>query len=135
MTDERTVNRDLEDASPAAKGVQRERALTRESVGSNIPAGNRDEQDRMVPLFGDDESRTLRSRWEALQVGFVDEPRRAVEQADQLVNDAVTNLSKGFSAQRERLEQQWHRDQDVSTEDLRQALRRYRSFFERLLSM
>jgi hypothetical protein len=86
-------------------------------------------------LLGGDESRNLRSRWESLQVGFVDEPRHSVEQADQLVTEAINSLSKGFSSQRERLEQQWHRDQDVSTEELRLAFRRYRSFFERLLSM
>ncbi len=89
----------------------------------------------MVPLLSDDDCRNFRSRWENLQVGFVDEPRRAVEQADRLVTDAINTLAKGFSSQREGLEQKWHREQDASTEDLRQAFRRYRSFFERLLSL
>jgi hypothetical protein len=77
----------------------------------------------------------LRSRWESLQVAFVDEPRHAVEEADRLVTETVESLSKGFAAEREKLEKQWHRGEDVSTEDLRLALRRYRSFFERLLSI
>ena len=88
-----------------------------------------------MPLFSGEECQSLRSRWESLQVGFVDEPRQSVEHADQLVNEAINGLVRGFSSQRERLEQQWHRDQAVSTEDLRLAFRRYRSFFERLVSM
>ncbi len=99
---------------------------------SRIP--NR-ETEPMLPLFSNEESQGLRSRWENLQVGFVDEPKQAVEQADRLVTEAINELSKGFSSQREKLEQQWHREHDVSTEDLRLAFRRYRSFFERLLSM
>lgn len=93
------------------------------------------EQEPVVPLLTDEESQSMSSRWERLQVSFVDEPRHSVERADQLVNEAINGLVRGFSSQRERLEQQWHRDQDVSTEDLRIAFRRYRSFFERLVSM
>ena len=76
----------------------------------------------------------LRSRWEAIQAGFVDEPRRAVEQADALVREVIDQLSRTFSSERQGLEEQWSRGTDASTEDLRVALRRYRSFFDRLLS-
>jgi hypothetical protein len=100
----------------------------------SAPAREREEE-RIVPLFSDDESQRLRSRWESLQVGFVDEPKKSVEQADRLVTEAINNLAEGFSTQRHNLEQQWHREGDVSTEDLRLALRRYRSFFERLLTL
>ena len=89
----------------------------------------------MMPLFSSHDTQGLRSRWESLQVAFVDEPRHAVEEADRLVTETVESLSKGFAAEREKLEKQWHRGEDVSTEDLRLALRRYRSFFERLLSI
>jgi hypothetical protein len=109
-------------------------ALARDTTPANRTIANRD-QEPMVPLLSDDDCKSFRSRWENLQVGFVDEPRRAVEQADRLVTDAINTLAKGFSSQREGLEQQWHREQDASTEDLRQAFRRYRSFFERLLSL
>jgi len=71
---------------------------------------------------------------EQIQTGFVDQPRRTVEQADELVAEVMQRLADGFAAERERLEEQWGRGEDVSTEDLRIALQRYRSFFQRLLS-
>jgi hypothetical protein len=63
----------------------------------------------------------------------VDDPRAAVERADALVVEVVQILTTSFTDERSRLEQQWSQGEDVSTEDLRQALHRYRSFFERLL--
>jgi hypothetical protein len=93
------------------------------------------ETEPIVPLFSPDECQSLRSQWESLQAGFVDEPRQAVEQADRLVTEAIDELAKGFSSQRQGLERQWHGEQEASTEDLRQAFRRYRSFFDRLLAM
>lgn len=74
----------------------------------------------------------LFARWEQIQGRFVDEPRRAVEEADALVGHVVHDLSQAFAGQRERLEQQWKAGDDVSTEDLRRALQRYRAFFRRL---
>lgn len=88
-----------------------------------------------APLFDRTVAEELRGRWTDVQVGFVDEPRRAVEQADALVADVLGRLTDGFAAERQSLEQQWTRGDDVSTEDLRMALRRYRSFFDRLLSI
>lgn len=87
------------------------------------------------PLFPGAESQELRQRWQTIQAAFVDEPRKAVEQADGLVASAMKRLAEVFASERERLEAQWDRGDDVSTEDLRIALRRYRSFFDRLLSM
>jgi hypothetical protein len=87
------------------------------------------------PLFSSDEAANLRSQWDSIQVGFVDEPRRAVQQADALVATAMKRLAEQFAEERSRLEGQWDRGGDVSTEDLRLALRRYRSFFGRLLSV
>jgi hypothetical protein len=86
------------------------------------------------PLFDADEGAELRDRWGAIQTGFVDEPRQAVEEADALVADLMRRLAQSFSEERKGLEGQWDRGDDVSTEDLRVALRRYRSFFTRLLS-
>ena len=87
-----------------------------------------------VQLFERDESAQYQSRWEEIQTGFVDEPRQTVEQADELVAQVMQRLAEGFAGERERLEQQWGRGEDVSTEDLRIALQRYRSFFQRLLA-
>jgi hypothetical protein len=89
----------------------------------------------LAPLFGDQTERELRTHWQEIQTGFVDEPRQAVEQADQLVAKLMQQLAQSFSDQRNNLERQWDQAEKISTEDLRIALRRYRSFFERLLSI
>ena len=86
-------------------------------------------------LFHDDEAAAFRSRWEAIQTGFVDEPRTAVEEADALVAQVVARLAEVFSEERSTLERQWDKGDNISTEDLRVALRRYRSFFDRLLTV
>jgi hypothetical protein len=90
---------------------------------------------RQVDLFPGDELLGYRTRWDAIQTGFVDQPRAAVEQADALVSQVMTRLSEVFARERSTLEGQWTKGDDVSTEDLRIALTRYRSFFHRLLSM
>ncbi len=86
------------------------------------------------PLLAPDEAKRFQRSWEEIQVRFVDEPRRSVERADALVADVMQRIAASFSDARTRLESQWGRGDDVSTEDLRVALTRYRSFFERLLS-
>lgn len=115
-----------------------ERVIERRVVGT-VPADraemtSRDDDDRPSLLAGDlvDD---LRMRWSDIQAGFVDEPRQAVERADGLVAEAIKRLASSFADERAKLEGQWDRGDDVSTEDLRQALRRYRSFFSRLLSV
>ncbi|HLH17978.1 MAG TPA: hypothetical protein VKX45_12190 [Bryobacteraceae bacterium] len=87
------------------------------------------------PLLPGDTVQQLRDRWNQIQAGFVDEPRASVQQADELVALAMRRITETFAAEREGLEQQWGRGNDVSTEDLRQALRKYRSFFQRLLTV
>jgi hypothetical protein len=91
--------------------------------------------DRAAPLFPTGEAEGFRSRWVEVQTGFVDEPRSAVEQADGLVAEMMKRLAQVFADERGKLEEQWSRGDDISTEDLRQALRRYRSFMDRLLSV
>jgi hypothetical protein len=91
--------------------------------------------DRSTPLFPTGEAEGFRTRWVEVQTGFVDEPRSAVEQADTLVAEMMKRLAQVFADERGKLEEQWSRGDDISTEDLRQALRRYRSFFDRLLSV
>jgi hypothetical protein len=87
------------------------------------------------PLFSAEETASLRSKWDSIQVGFVDEPRRSVQEADTLVAATMKRLAEQFAAERSNLEGQWDRGSDISTEDLRIALRRYRSFFGRLLTI
>ena len=99
-------------------------------------SGDRTQQDAAsTPLFPSNELEDLRTRWKDIQTGFVDEPRKAVEQADGLVASAMKRLAEVFAQERSGLEQQWDRGDNVSTEDLRVALQRYRSFFDRLLSV
>jgi len=88
-----------------------------------------------TPLFPSNELETLRTRWKEVQTAFVDEPRKAVEQADGLVASAMKRLAEVFAEERAGLEKQWDRGDSVSTEDLRVALQRYRTFFDRLLSV
>jgi hypothetical protein len=85
-------------------------------------------------LFAPEESSEFARRWEQIQTTFVDEPQRAAEQADALVASVTQRLTDGFAREREHLEDHWSRGEDVTTEDLRVTLQRYRSFFRRLLS-
>jgi hypothetical protein len=88
-----------------------------------------------TPLFPDDQLRDLQHKWDDIQTGFVDEPRSAVQHADGLVASTMQQLAEAFSRERTQLEQQWDRGDSISTEDLRVAFQRYRSFFRRMLSM
>lgn len=105
-----------------------------EAPGNPAPVTKAGDEDAS-PLFSERESKEFFGRWDALQVGFIDEPRRAVEQADSLVAGTMKRLAEVFAEERARLESQWDRGDQISTEDLRVAMRRYRSFFRRLLSV
>ena len=96
--------------------------------GQSGPAG-------VQPIFDEAEAGELRRSWDGIQAGFVDEPRRAVQDADHLVAATMKRLAETFSDERAGLEAQWARGDDVSTEDLRVALQRYRAFFSRLLAI
>jgi hypothetical protein len=86
-------------------------------------------------LFAEDELADMRSRWAGVQAAFVDDPKDCVQKADVLVSDLVDQLTAGFAHARSRLEEQWARGEEASTEDLRVALMHYREFFERLLAV
>jgi hypothetical protein len=106
---------------------------------STADFANREERrdtntDRM-PLFPGDELGGLRHQWQDVQSGFVDDPRNAVKHADEMVASLMTRLAQIFAGEREKLEHEWDKGENVSTEDLRVALQRYRSFFDRLLSV
>ena len=102
--------------------------------GRAVSSAQRTAETSEPPLFPENELTDFRGRWDQIQASFVDEPRQAVEQADSLVANVVKRIAEQFSAERAQLEKQWDSGDNVSTEDLRQALRRYRSFFNRLLT-
>ena len=92
------------------------------------------ETERLEPLLAGDDAGDFRGRWESIQTSFVDEPRDAVQRADALVAELMQRLAQTFARERESLEQQWAGGGEAGTEELRIALQRYRSFFERLLT-
>ena len=91
--------------------------------------------DNGAPLFAPGDAEGYRARWTEVQAGFVDDPRQTVEQADTLVAEVMKRLAEVFADERATLEAQWSRGEEADTESLRVALRRYRSFFDRLLSV
>jgi hypothetical protein len=121
------------EGSDTATGVDDAFVKVPESATANGAAAS-DGGDPSEELLDRDRAATFRRRWDDIQTGFVDRPRDSVEQADRLVLEVVQQLQASFTLARERLESQWSEGRDASTEDLRQSLRRYRSFFDRLLS-
>jgi len=88
-----------------------------------------------IAMFPGEETQSFRDRWHQIQADFVDSPQKSVQKADELVAAIIQRLAEVFAAERSKLESDWGEGHDVSTEDLRQALQRYRSFFDRLLSL
>ena len=82
-----------------------------------------------------DTKQEIDQRWQQVQSEFVDDPRKSVSHAHQLVSDAMQRIVDTFTHERNDLERQWSEGQDVSTEDLRVCLHRYREFFTRLLPL
>ena len=121
------------DPSPTATGSGTE--VTEPPAGTAGTDGSEVEPSAEPSLFADDDLAGLRARWNDVQAGFVDDPRACVQKADGLVSDVVTRLTSGLTEARSRLEHQWGRGEEASTEDLRVALTRYREFFERLLAV
>ena len=102
-----------------------------ETITPAAPAG--ENGGSLAALLNRDQSEHFRTLWNGIQGKFVDEPRAAVQQADALVSEVVEQITQMFASEHSTLEAQWNQGNDVSTEDLRQALRRYRSFFNRLV--
>ena len=164
MRDDRKKDLSTADVASASHERARERDRDREAVGGPRPVDHdptrmpprteeearRSEFDRprhmagqhersedtdLPPLFETSDRDDLHKQWENIQTRFVDDPRHSVEEADHLVAATVQRLAESFARQREQLENQWSRTGDVSTEDLRIAMRRYRAFFERMLTL
>ncbi len=132
-TDEEVTPRTDDQGSGAAAGDER---LSTADLVRDTAAVDDDGEESAVrePLFAGDDAERFRSRWQEVQAGFVDEPQQAVKDADSLVAELMQRLAETFSQERTNLESQWGSGDDASTEDLRVALQRYRSFFDRLLS-
>jgi hypothetical protein len=135
MTTETPTTTDQADATASDSGQNL-------STADLVSAGQQDSDqvtsngnEDSTPLFATDEASGFRDRWTKIQAAFVDDPRDAVQQADGLVAEAIQRLAAIFAEERKGLEDQWSAGQDVSTEDLRVALQRYRSFFDQLLSV
>lgn len=127
---EQLTTADLASGQPQTTAPQERKPVAAEREAEHIS-----KRENGTPLFPESELGDLRDRWNKIQTEFVDEPRKAVEQADGLVASAMKRLAEVFAEERSKLEQQWDRGDKVSTEDLRIALQRYRTFFHRLLSV
>ena len=132
--DERTTTADIADTSRREPADDADAPVAREGEAAEDRRTAATGDDQLTPLFQEGEREELQTRWETLQTRFVDDPSTTVEQADELVADLMQRLAESFAEERRSLESQWSSGDDVSTEDLRIALQRYRSFFERLLS-
>jgi hypothetical protein len=145
---ERATNLDLRDDQTDERRDIERRDTERRDTERRDTEGNQAERDRVDGagevgpaaatehgngLVSDPES--FRRRWESVQVGFVDDPRQAVGDADALVSSVIEDLAEGFRRQRQRLESRWSEGEDASTDDLRESFQRYRDFFERLLQV
>jgi hypothetical protein len=123
--------------APSADEAERRRGERREDEKAEArrdEARSGDGRDQLAPLFPGDLAQQFRSRWDQVQSGFVDDPREAVRHGDELVAQVMKSLAESFAAERQKLEDQFRETDSASTENLRLAFRRYRSFFERLLS-
>ncbi|MBT2301797.1 hypothetical protein J7E70_15150 [Variovorax paradoxus] len=107
----------------------------RQPVAEQRAPAEREQDESLDPLFSAEAARDFRASWDAVQIGFVDDPKQAVRQADELVRQVLDNLKQTFSNERGALDGKTDGADQASTEHLRMALRRYRSFFQRLLSL
>jgi hypothetical protein len=134
-TDVRSDDMTPTDSMPKSPAMASTPPRTSQLPNPAATDGAASSMNRAEPMFPSGEVEGFRTRWTEVQTGFVDEPRSAVEQADGLVAEMMKRLAQVFADERGKLEEQWSRGDDISTEDLRQALRRYRSFMDRLLSV
>ena len=123
QSQEQTMRRDPQDPAMDARN---------DSVAERAAGAGTLQDEQLAPLFMPQMAQDFRARWDEVQIGFVDDPTQAVRKADELVAQVMKSLAETFSNERANFEGQVDRD---DTEQLRVALRRYRSFFQRLLSL
>jgi hypothetical protein len=140
-TQERAEEEERKRAEDAARAAERDSAAQREQLERDAQRREREEH-RAEPaaqtfgtsFLGDGSTESAWQRWRELQSNFVDDPQSAVKQADGLVTELIDGIVRRFETEREQLEGRWSKGQEVSTEDLRRCLQRYRDFFGRLLT-
>ncbi len=116
--------------------AQREVNLDRKDPAvKNQNSEVRSEAEQFGPFFPPDVAKDFRLRWDAVQMSFIDDPRQAARQGDELVAQVRKNITDIFSQERANLEAQLAQTDKASTENLRVTMRRYRSFFERILAL
>ena len=132
---EKEMNVDVVDTTdePVENEPHVEERVNERPARTTTPAATAEEE--LAPLFEDGEAKKFRSRWLVIQSKFVDDPSAAVKEADDLVSDVIKSVTMNFSNRRIALEGQWNAQENASTEDLRMAIKRYRSFFDRLLTL
>jgi hypothetical protein len=135
MTEQTAAPADTTDGASGSSPLTTADIASGANAGTGTVAETRPAGSETTPLFPQDRLDGYRRRWADIQASFVDDPRQATEQADNLVATVIKDLAEVFAQERQNLEGQWTQGQDVSTEDLRIALMRYRSFFDRLLSL
>ena len=133
MDEERDRQRDMEEEDTRQRPVDDERRMPEKAPERR--ASTEMDRDELAPLFEGDAAEKFRTRWLAIQSKFVDDPSASVKDADDLVADVIQNITSNFADRRGSLERQWSGGGNTSTEDLRIALKQYRSFFERLLTL
>lgn len=121
-------DRPTDDREHGTTGAPAPRATTPPAAAAASPEAT------TSPLLAEAEAQAYRTRWQDIQGQFVDAPRQAVEQGDQLVAEVIQHVAEVFAKERTKLEEQWSKGGEADTEDLRVALQRYRAFFERLLA-
>jgi hypothetical protein len=122
-------------SADAAASFNKRTVETTQAPAHRLPGEPAAKTSGPSPLLPIKDVEDLHTRWVEVQAGFVDEPRKSVEQADALVAGVMKRLAETFANERSELEAQWSRGDNVSTEDLRMALQHYRAFFDRLLSL
>lgn len=124
------------EAQERQETVREERAVKADTrTGPQLVSNERTRQaEANAPLFPEGDMLEMHARWDKIQAAFVDDPKQAVQDADNLVAIAIKRLAEQFAEERSRVEKEWTGG-EISTESLRQALRKYRAFFERVLSV
>ena len=130
IPDKDPLGETIADESRVSKSIPYEAPMG-ETITHEAPIGTH--AGSSAALLNREESEHFRTRWNEIQGNFVDEPRSAVQQADALVSEVIEQITQMFANEHSSLEGQWNQGNDVSTEDLRKALQRYRSFFNRLV--
>ena len=133
------MNMDAVDAADTTEVVETsEEQMRNEQIAEERSDQNKNslrEEENFAPLFEKHEAEQFRSQWLEIQSRFVDDPSVSVKDADELVANVIKNITRNFADKRSSLETQWKSGDDVSTEDLRVTMKRYRSFFDRLLTL